>query len=367
MGIPESKLERIFRAFEQVETGESAPGDEPIKPSGQSIGLGLAVVGRVVHNLGGQLRVDSKVNQGSKFTIILPFTLPSLEEPVEPSRPSSLSRSEHSGSILRIRSDEATGSKQSSQCRTKLPGTTRRGSAGSGGSAGQHSEIDGLVEAIQANTNSPDASSAFRLPFSPNRARLCTIASPSTGRPGTSVEDGQGGSSSSSHSNRASTGATRFEWPPKIKPGGWVGSSRVFQASKNGSFESSTPQPLTQATLRMIDASKVESKVTLSDEAVSNAQASGLVRFMNVNRSPPPKLDMPPPSSPHDLAKKIHSSPQKKLSGSLSAETGTTASGSQGSNHSKLDHISLFTRSHHARVVSKEPMRVMVVEDDPIK
>ncbi|OAV85578.1 hypothetical protein PTTG_30417 [Puccinia triticina 1-1 BBBD Race 1] len=42
----------------------------------ESIGLKLAVVGQVVHNMGGQLRVDSTVGQGSKFSITLPFVVP---------------------------------------------------------------------------------------------------------------------------------------------------------------------------------------------------------------------------------------------------------------------------------------------------
>ncbi|WAR57047.1 hypothetical protein PtB15_8B91 [Puccinia triticina] len=48
MGIPEAQLENIFRAFEQVGSGESH--DEVMC---ESIGLGLAIVGRVVHNMGG--------------------------------------------------------------------------------------------------------------------------------------------------------------------------------------------------------------------------------------------------------------------------------------------------------------------------
>jgi hypothetical protein len=70
-GIPANKLESIFREFEQVESAQpkttwsTAPG----------LGLGLAVVARSVEQLGGQLRVDSKVDQGSKFSFIISFTL----------------------------------------------------------------------------------------------------------------------------------------------------------------------------------------------------------------------------------------------------------------------------------------------------
>jgi hypothetical protein len=37
------------------------------------LGLGLAVVARIVEHLGGQLRVDSRVGDGSRFSFLLPF------------------------------------------------------------------------------------------------------------------------------------------------------------------------------------------------------------------------------------------------------------------------------------------------------
>lgn len=38
-------------------------------------GLGLAVVARIIEQLGGQLRVDSKSNEGSTFSFLIPFGL----------------------------------------------------------------------------------------------------------------------------------------------------------------------------------------------------------------------------------------------------------------------------------------------------
>lgn len=37
------------------------------------VGLGLAVVARIIEQLGGQLRVDSKPNEGSRFSLLIPF------------------------------------------------------------------------------------------------------------------------------------------------------------------------------------------------------------------------------------------------------------------------------------------------------
>ncbi|VDB85582.1 unnamed protein product [Peniophora sp. CBMAI 1063] len=68
-GIPASKLESIFREFEQVESAQ------PKTNTGPGLGLGLAVVARIVEQLGGQLRVDSRVNEGSSFSFLIPFVL----------------------------------------------------------------------------------------------------------------------------------------------------------------------------------------------------------------------------------------------------------------------------------------------------
>lgn len=68
-GIESSKLEMIFREFEQVESTIPRPGSTP------GLGLGLAVVARIVEQLGGQLRVDSKPGEGSRFSFLIPFEL----------------------------------------------------------------------------------------------------------------------------------------------------------------------------------------------------------------------------------------------------------------------------------------------------
>ncbi|KAF9068635.1 hypothetical protein BDP27DRAFT_1223986 [Rhodocollybia butyracea] len=68
-GISKAKLESIFREIEQVESAEPKAGTEP------GVGLGLAVVARIVEQLGGQLRVESKVDEGSRFTFLLPLSI----------------------------------------------------------------------------------------------------------------------------------------------------------------------------------------------------------------------------------------------------------------------------------------------------
>ncbi|KAG8853487.1 Light-sensor Protein kinase [Serendipita sp. 411] len=105
-GIQPEKLESIFREFEQVDSV-----NQP-RQARAGLGLGLAVVARVVEQLGGQLRVDSKIDHGSRFSCLLPFPLASH-----------YARIDKSGST-----DEGTGS-----------------------GASNTSEIDSLVEALSTS------------------------------------------------------------------------------------------------------------------------------------------------------------------------------------------------------------------------
>ncbi|HSL72449.1 MAG TPA: ATP-binding protein, partial [Longimicrobiales bacterium] len=63
-GIPREQRERIFEEFYQVESGLSR--------SSGGTGLGLAIARRFAHLMGGDVRVESEVGQGSEFTILLP-------------------------------------------------------------------------------------------------------------------------------------------------------------------------------------------------------------------------------------------------------------------------------------------------------
>lgn len=153
-GIPQEKLEVIFREFEQVESVIAQPGRQDLsepegseasllrtEPSDSGLGLGLAIVARVVKNLGGQLRVDSQVGEGTSFTYYIPFCSAETTTPTE---------------MPPIGSSGGSGTKRSSDT-ISMRRSTSMGS-GSASSAGR-SEIDSLVEAIQQSVLRDQATS----------------------------------------------------------------------------------------------------------------------------------------------------------------------------------------------------------------
>jgi two-component system phosphate regulon sensor histidine kinase PhoR len=64
IGIPRNELGRVFERFYRVDRARSR--------SVGGTGLGLAIVKNLVQSLGGQVRVESRVNAGSVFSVSLP-------------------------------------------------------------------------------------------------------------------------------------------------------------------------------------------------------------------------------------------------------------------------------------------------------
>jgi two-component system NtrC family sensor kinase len=61
-GIPENQISRIFEPFFTT------------KEPGRGTGLGLSVCHQIVARHGGQIRVHSRVGEGTTFTVVLPIT-----------------------------------------------------------------------------------------------------------------------------------------------------------------------------------------------------------------------------------------------------------------------------------------------------
>ncbi|KAG6179754.1 hypothetical protein E4U27_003073 [Claviceps purpurea] len=78
VGMSPRQLDALFRDLEQVSTEDldvPSPDVQDRKRGTRTLGLGLAVVARVVRNMDGQLRLKSEEGQGSRFVIQLPFRL----------------------------------------------------------------------------------------------------------------------------------------------------------------------------------------------------------------------------------------------------------------------------------------------------
>jgi light-regulated signal transduction histidine kinase (bacteriophytochrome) len=91
-GMDSKKLDALFRELEQVQTeGEgdttmdSLTDSEPAlaqsgkSDDGRTLGLGLAVVSRILRNMNGQLRLKSEEGKGSRFVLVFPLDLPEAE------------------------------------------------------------------------------------------------------------------------------------------------------------------------------------------------------------------------------------------------------------------------------------------------
>lgn len=78
VGIPKTQLSRVFTKFFR--------GDNVVRMETQGTGLGLFIVRNIVKNHGGDIRVESEENKGSKFIFTLPISkelIPAKEERFE--------------------------------------------------------------------------------------------------------------------------------------------------------------------------------------------------------------------------------------------------------------------------------------------
>ncbi|KAF7551065.1 hypothetical protein G7Z17_g5273 [Cylindrodendrum hubeiense] len=199
-GMSDRQLDALFRDLEQVSTEEPPPpspqfAETPINGI-RTLGLGLAVVARIVRNMDGQLRLKSAVGQGSRFVIQLPFHLPddfafsgpgsanassraTVASNSVVSAPPSI-RAAPEGEILLVNrasiynlNVEAEGADERGSFRS-------RQSAGSFGSHGSHqSDADRLINAIQTPLSLDDKEAEY--PFLQNTHSIGSSNLPAVG------------------------------------------------------------------------------------------------------------------------------------------------------------------------------------------
>ncbi|KAL8393675.1 hypothetical protein RB595_003419 [Gaeumannomyces hyphopodioides] len=173
-GMGAAQLDALFRELEQVSIDADHPG---LSPSGEAsgsgmkpprtLGLGLAVVARIVRNMDGQLRLKSDPGKGSRFVIQLPFDLPLDDSPESQDGGSSVALHSKAGSTVSAAGatrvdgevtlvDSASGtmasaaggmSPKKSIDAASLVSRNSANSRGSGNSA--VSDADRLIDAIQ--------------------------------------------------------------------------------------------------------------------------------------------------------------------------------------------------------------------------
>lgn len=75
VGIPPQSIELIFEAFRQAD-------NSPTRQH-QGSGLGLAITQRIVKMMDGTITVESKLDEGSTFTVTLPMIMPQSQQALE--------------------------------------------------------------------------------------------------------------------------------------------------------------------------------------------------------------------------------------------------------------------------------------------
>ncbi|KAJ3565586.1 hypothetical protein NPX13_g7450 [Xylaria arbuscula] len=196
-GMSNEQLDNIFQDLEQVSSADLGASGEIEAPldqnrEGRTLGLGLAVVARVVRNMDGQLRLKSEEGKGSRFVIQVPFELPSNDalDKLREDDPSATISSDSAttasvtkslppteagevmlidrgslnatnpsdGPVSKAQSVDETNSMHSIKSTQSLRSARSAMSAVSGGARSNRSDADRLIDAIQTPLSLGEAS-----------------------------------------------------------------------------------------------------------------------------------------------------------------------------------------------------------------
>ena len=170
IGMSNEKLDALFRDLEQVSTDEQENGDpkraktsvlqssESQSSSSRALGLGLAMVARIVRNMDGQLRLKSEEGKGSRFVIQLPFILSDDKSSSEESQKSTLLRMNSASPISTPQASEGEVTLVDKASSTRLEGAGKNSSedvsslhsfkSASSNRGSAKSDVDRLIDAI---------------------------------------------------------------------------------------------------------------------------------------------------------------------------------------------------------------------------
>lgn len=175
VGMSSKKLDQLFNDLEQVQSEPAAMLEDALVPSAEqlleqsdktTLGLGLAVVARIIKNMEGQLRLKSEEGKGSRFVIQFPFELPDSEPQmsaaVESSQgsitplPGSPSPVDETGERTLVAPSLSRNDSADSEAIARKPSMESLKSAKSlrsfksaSSNKSQRSDVDRLIEAIQ--------------------------------------------------------------------------------------------------------------------------------------------------------------------------------------------------------------------------
>ncbi|GAA6057033.1 hypothetical protein JCM3770_005219 [Rhodotorula araucariae] len=362
-GISERKLENLFRQFEQISTIGDKQRDDNAETE-QAVGLGLAVVARIVRNLDGQLQVESKEGKGSKFTFIFPFRLPPLDADVQGPTSGQVAdaaeQAERQISTGAVR--EPLRRRNSKRSADSAESRQSRGSSG-------RSDIDSLINAMSSSHMSP---APTRYADQSNSAGARSVNSAQSARSAQSTRSARsfrtafsgvpsGGFSGSSGGSMTATADTA---PGRISVNGSqvpLRASRVAPSSGSGAM---TTSPLSSPNL---------SKLPLP----TNPFFSNSVRSPLGNPSHLPRLERATShmSQASETSKQSldtgltprATSPQREHERRAS-QVSRISRASETSGEESPRHISQYRKASVASEVedSIKPMRVLVVEDEMV-
>lgn len=222
-GMSQSTLEALFQQLEQVGTFDDIEGQDMLPPleseqEQRVLGLGLALVARIVRNMQGQLSVRSQEEKGSRFKISLQFPLPDGMDEVAnvdsqpPSQtvpqPASLHAEEE---FLLVDSNAAPRDPE----RRRSVESSRSGRSGKSGSSTQsrRREADRLISAMQESVLVRSTSEGSNIPQAPSPMGLLERpqARSSSTLSGRLTQD-------VSRDSKVATEIPSTELPPSMKP-----------------------------------------------------------------------------------------------------------------------------------------------------